>query len=203
MMMKVLVLTGGVASGKSTVLRHLLALGNGKIVCFDCDREVGRLYESGSVAPLLLEAFGPDCLQVDGSVNRSWLRELVFGNPEERSRLEALIHPVLQQECLARVDAMRQNEAVKGFVIDVPLFFEGGADYGQDAVCVVGVSPETQRMRLARRNGFGGELIQSILSAQLPLSVKLVRADMVLWNEGPESLLYSQTERLYHHFFHE
>ncbi len=199
-MMKVLVLTGGIASGKSTVLQHLLSLGQGSIVCFDCDQEVGLLYE-GKLAPALAECFGGDCLHADGSVNRPWLRELVFNDVTARLRLESLIHPMLQQECLARMEAMRQNVAVKGFVIDVPLFYEGGADYGQDAVCVVGVSPETQRMRLARRNGFGDELIQSILSAQLPLSVKLGRADMVLWNEGPEPVLYSQTERFYYHFF--
>lgn len=200
-MMKVLVLTGGIASGKSTVLNILMELGKGALVCFDCDREVAALYASGSITSLLEREFGAECLTSDRLVDRGWLRRLVFEDSSARVRLESLIHPVLQQECLARMEAMRQNKSVKGFVIDVPLFFEGGADYGQDAVCVVGVSPETQRMRLTRRNGFGDELIQLILSAQLPLSAKLERADMVLWNEGPEPVLRSQTECLYNYFF--
>lgn len=81
--------------------------------------------------------------------------------------------------------AARQNAEVDGFVIDVPLFFETSARYCQDAVCVVAVSRETQKTRLALRNGFREDMIEAILAAQRPIMEKVAAADFVIWNEGP------------------
>ncbi len=201
--MKTLVLTGGIASGKSTVLQTLLSLGQGTLDYFDCDREVARLYQGGRVPQLLRHEFGDECLNIDGSVNRAWLRQVVFSDACQRERLNSLIHPMLEQECLARIEQVRHNKCVRGFVIDAPLFYESGVNYGQDAVCVVGLSPETQRMRLNKRNGFDDGMIQAMLSSQWPLTLKLQHADFVIWNEGSRPLMLNQTQRLYQHFFHE
>ena len=138
-----------------------------------------------------------------GRADRHFLRELVFRNPESRQVLEGLIHPLLHQECLAQMQAARQNAAVSGLVIDVPLFFETSARYHQDAVCVVAVSRETQKARLALRNGFREDMIEAILAAQHPIMEKVAKADFVIWNEGPPSLLRQQTQRFYQHFFHD
>jgi len=85
----------------------------------------------------------------------------------------------------------------------VPLFFETSARYCQDAVCVVAVSRETQKTRLALRNGFREDMIEAILAAQRPIMEKVAAADFVIWNEGPPDLLRKQTQRLYQHFFHD
>lgn len=140
----------------------------------------------------------------DGRADRNFLRELVFRNPESRRTLEGIIHPLLHQECLgSKCGRARQNAAVAGFVIDVPLFFETSARYHQDAVCVVAVSRETQKTRLALRNGFREDMIEAILAAQRPIMEKVAAADFVLWNEGPPDLLRQQIQRLYQHFFHD
>lgn len=199
--MFVLALTGGIASGKSTALRYLIERSEGHLSIFDCDLEVARLYDSGRLNEALCENFGARAVTQEGKVDRTFLRERVFADPKERERLEQMIHPVLRQECLAKIDAVRHDPSVTGFVIDIPLFYETGMDCGQDAVCVVATSLPTQKMRLARRNGFDEDMIDSILAAQLPMDVKLRKADIVLWNEGPESLLLRQTECLYQHYF--
>lgn len=201
--MKTLIVTGGIATGKSTAIRLLMEAGGPRLRLFDCDAEAGRLLDGGRLKESLSGAFGPASVNAAGQADRNFLRELVFRNPESRRTLEGIIHPLLHQECLAQMEAARQNAAVDGFVIDVPLFFETSARYRQDAVCVVAVSRETQKTRLALRNGFREDMIEAILAAQRPIMEKVAAADFVIWNEGPPALLLYQTQRLYQHFFHD
>lgn len=201
--MKTLIVTGGIASGKSTFIRHLIEEGGQRLRIFDCDAETGKLLNSCLLKDNLIQAFGIDAITAEGHANRDFLREIVFQNPTSRKTLEGMIHPVLHQECLAQIQEARQNKGVDGFVIDVPLFFETSMRYHQDAVCVVAVSRETQKTRLALRNGFREDMIEAILAAQLPIMEKVIAADFVIWNEGPPPMLYRQTQRLYRHFFHD
>ena len=199
--MKILVLTGGIACGKTSFLNFLVEMGVEGIRVFDCDAEVSKLLNSPVFGETLAEAFGKGMLLPNRTANRAKLRELVFGSPCQRKVLETLIHPLLQKECLAKIAEARQNQALRGFIADVPLFYEGTVDYGQDAVCVVAVSRQTQETRLACRNGFEKGLIDSILAAQLPISEKMRRADFMIWNEGSERMLLSQANRFYRYFF--
>lgn len=201
--MKTLIVTGGIATGKSTAIRLLMETGGKRLRLFDCDAETGKLLDGGRLKKSLIRLFGPASVDSSGRADRNFLRQLVFRNPENRKTLEGLIHPLLHQECLAQMRTARQNRAVDGFVIDVPLFFETSACYHQDAVCVVAVSRETQKTRLALRNGFREDMIAAILAAQLPIMEKVARADFVIWNEGPPALLRQQTQRFYQHFFHD
>ncbi len=201
--MKTLIVTGGIATGKSTAIRLLMEAGEPRLRLFDCDAEAGRLLDGGWLKESLSAAFGPASVDATGRADRGFLRELVFRNPESRRRLEGIIHPLLHQECLAQMEAARQNAAVDGFVIDVPLFFETSACYRQDAVCVVAVSRETQKTRLALRNGFREDMIEAILAAQRPIMEKVAAADFVIWNEGPPPLLRRQIQRFHQHFFHD
>lgn len=201
--MKTLIVTGGIATGKSTAIRLLMEAGEPRLRLFDCDAEAGRLLDGGRLKESLSAAFGPASVDAAGRADRGFLRELVFRNPESRRRLEGIIHPLLHQECLAQMEAARQNAAVDGFVIDVPLFFETSACYRQDAVCVVAVSRETQKTRLALRNGFREDMIEAILAAQRPIMEKVAAADFVIWNEGPPPLLRRQIQRFHQHFFHD
>ena len=192
--MHLMALTGGIASGKSTVCR-LLREWLPAVAVFDCDEAVHRLLESNSeVAVIVAESFGNQALDTNGRIDRHFLRGRVFADDAARSRLEEILHPRVRQECL---DSCEQagKQGAELFVADVPLFFEKGFDFGQTQVLVVASSRSTQIQRLRARSGFDDRLIESILTAQLPVQEKMSRADVVFWNEGPPAVLRSQIRR--------
>lgn len=192
--MRVMALTGGIASGKSTVCR-LMSEWLPSVEIYDCDRAVHRLLESDpEVADIIAGAFGDGALDASGRIDRHFLRGRVFGDDAARARLEGILHPRVRQECLDSLE----NAAKRGvelFVADVPLFFEKGFDFGQQQVIVVASSRSTQIQRLKARSGLDEPLIDSILAAQLPVQEKMSRADVVFWNEGPQAVLRSQIRR--------
>jgi transcription termination factor Rho len=192
--MHVMALTGGIASGKSTVCRHLREF-LPSIVIFDCDAAVHRMLEGdAAVAAIIAEAFGDQALDGQGRINRHFLRGRVFADEAARVRLEAILHPRVKEECLASLDAAATRGA-EWFVADVPLFFEKDFDFGQSQVLVVASSRATQIQRLKGRGGFEDSLIESILAAQLPVQEKISLADVVFWNEGPQAVIRSQIRR--------
>ncbi len=192
--MRVMALTGGIASGKSTVCR-LLREWLPAIAIFDCDEAVNRLLESDpAVAEIIATTFGDHALDGAGRIDRHFLRGRVFADAEARLKLESILHPRVRQECLDSLERAATRGA-ELFVADVPLFFEKGFDFGQDQVLVVASSRSTQIQRLRARSGFGDPLIESILAAQLPIQEKMSRADVVFWNEGPPAVLRSQIRR--------
>ena len=192
--MRIMALTGGIASGKSTVCRILRDCLPG-IVIFDCDAAVHRMLESDmELAALIREAFGGQVLDAHGRIDRHFLRGRIFNDELARLRLESILHPRVRQECLDSIEKAANNGA-ELFVADVPLFFERGFDCGQDQVLVIASSRSTQIQRLKARSGFDDLLIESILAAQLPVQEKMSRADVVFWNEGPPSVLRSQVRR--------
>lgn len=187
-------LTGGIATGKSTVcdlLREYLP----RAVIFDCDAAVRRLLEADAgVATALCLAFGAEVLDGGGRVDREFLRGRVFVDEAARGRLEAILHPRVREECLDSL-AQAAKKGAELFVADVPLLFEKGFDCGQTQVLVVATSRSTQIQRLKARSGFDDRLIESILATQLPIQEKMSRADVVFWNEGPPAVLRSQVRR--------
>ena len=192
--MKSIALTGGIASGKSTVCRLLREWLPG-VAIFDCDAAVHQLLESDpEVAARVVEVFGGEALDARGRVDRSFLRERVFEDDSARAQLEAILHPRVREECLDSL-AQAAKRGAELFVADVPLLFEKGFDFGQTEVLVVAVSRATQVQRLKARSGFDDRLIESILAAQLPIQEKMSRADVVFWNEGPPAVLRSQVRR--------
>lgn len=192
--MQTYALTGGIASGKSTVgalLREFLP----GLVFFDCDAEVRLLLENDPrVAAEIARAFGDDFLDETDRPDRAKLRATVFLDPAARGRLEGILHPRLREECLAR----REKAAKQGadlFVADVPLLFEKGFDFGQTKVLLAASSRPVQIQRLKARGGFEDSLIDDVLAVQLPVSEKILRSDVVFWNDGPFPLLRSQVQR--------
>ena len=192
-----LALTGGIATGKSTAVRHFREFVP-DIVVFDCDESVKGLLETEDVVSELVGLFGDGIVDVEtGNIIRGKLREAVFGNPGKRKQLEGVLHPRVRQECLA----LKEKAAKQGarcFLADVPLLFENGFDFGQTQAITVSTTRATQVARLKARNGWGGgedALIESVLAAQLPLEEKCSRADIVFWNDGEPATLKAQIQR--------
>ena len=192
--MRVMALTGGIASGKSTVCR-LLRECLPSVVIFDCDAAVRRMLEvDADIIAVVASSFGPESLDRQGRVDRHFLRGRVFADDAARSQLETIIHPRVLQECLDSLSQAAQSGATL-FVADIPLFFEKGLDFGQEQVIVVASSRATQIQRLKARSGFDESMIEAILAAQLPTDEKIRRADVVFWNEGPPVVLKAQIRR--------
>lgn len=189
-----MVLTGGIASGKSTAGKLLRGKFPG-VRFFDSDLSVrGLLTGDREVARRLEEGFGSGVRNGNGEIDRDFLRDEIFSNTGSRKKLEEILHPRVRQECLDLLAAAASNGEGM-FIADVPLFFETGFDFGQDEVLVVACSRQRQIERLRNRNGFDDRLIESILAAQLPIEEKIRRADVVFWNEGPLELLERQVHR--------
>lgn len=192
--MRVFGLTGGIATGKTTAGK-LFQKCCPEMVLFDADACVHALYREEDVLFEIADMFGDEVLTEDGELDRSAMREVVFSNEEKKKQLQELIHPRVRKECLAMRIKAEHSDATSLFIADVPLLFEGGFDFGQEANLVVAVSQKTQVQRLKMRNGFDDATVYAILAAQLPISHKVKCADVVLWNEGPIHVLEAQIKR--------
>lgn len=201
--MKTIVVTGGIATGKSTFIKYLFRDNNPSLALFDCDQTVHTILDSGQYANRLISAFGKDSVLSNKKANRDYLRKLIFNDPAAKKELEGIIHPILKQECLALKALTMQNPCKKALIIDIPLFFETGADYEHDLVCTIALTPHTQVQRLMERNGFSMDIVQGIITAQIPIMDKVNLSDVTIWNEGPLKILHQQTERFYQHFIHD
>jgi dephospho-CoA kinase len=192
--MRKIAITGGAGSGKSTVARMFKDLG---AEVLDAD-EVAR----GAVAvgePAwreLRRRYGDDYFNPDGSLNRSKLAARVFADPEERRRLDKIIHPRVAAALRARMGELA-GRGVELVLVDVPLLFETGREAAFDRVIVV-TAPETERLRrLQERDGRGEEEIRGIFAAQWPLEDKAARADYVVDNGGAPAGTRRQVEAIW------
>lgn len=192
--MRVLGLTGGIATGKSTCV-ELFKKHDAHGVVFDADRCVADLYQQRIVIDEITQIVGSAAVDANGDLDRAYIRQRLFSEPELKASIQNLIHPLVRKECLASLELASKTEGTSSFIADVPLLFEGGFDFGQDANLTVAVSRETQVQRLIMRNGFDDATVHAILEAQLPISHKEKCADVVLWNEGPISVLEAQVKR--------
>lgn len=188
--------TGGIGSGKSTVCRLFEALG---ARVFYADHEAKRLMtEDPALRQAILDAFGPESYQPNGQLNRAYLAERVFDDPNALRRLNALVHPhVLHAFQEARKQATRAQ--VPLLILEAALLFESGADRLVDHVLVVDV-PEAERIRrVVARDGIPPEKVRARMQHQLPPEILRARADFVLENTGSLEQLRQQVEALYRH----
>ncbi|MFT6794115.1 MAG: transcription termination factor Rho [Rubritalea sp.] len=192
--MKSFGLTGGIATGKSTAAKMMQAA-DSLVVIFDADDYVHQLYQDHDVLLEIRKMFGTESITAEGQLNKTYLREVVFSDEGQKKRLQDLIHPKVRKECLALHEKALHSQRASLFVADIPLLFEGGFDFGQEANLVVAVSRKTQVQRLKMRSGFDDATVYAILAAQLPISHKEKCADVVLWNEGPKTVLEAQVNR--------
>lgn len=173
-------LTGGVGSGKSQVSAAFAKLG---VDVVDTDLIARELTSPGGEAmPLIRETFGADVLAADGSLDRRRMREIVFGQPEARARLEAILHPMIR----LRAGQQVATSSTPYVLLVVPLLVESGDAYREvvDRVLVVDCDPGQQVERLMRRDGIAESMARSILAAQVGRERRLALADDVIDNRG-------------------
>lgn len=168
-------LTGGVGSGKSTVSSLFKNLG---IDIVDADRVARLVVEKGSPAlAKIAEHFGANII-VDGCLNRTRLRELIFTNPSERTWLNELLHPLI------RIEILRQLEkATSGYaLLEAPLLIENNLTAYCDYVLVIDAEETIQISRASKRDGSSIEIIESIMKSQISRDKRLDAADFVINN---------------------
>ena len=171
-------LTGGIGSGKSTVARELHRLGASLIDADDISRHC--TLSNGLAMPAIIRRFGPDFVTSDGDMDRKRMRKHVFAHPEARQTLEAIIHPLVQQEILRQ----SANARSPCLVFDIPLLVESPRWRHQlDRVLVVDCTEDTQIRRVKARNGWDSATVEAIICQQCPRVRRLAAADGVLWND--------------------
>jgi dephospho-CoA kinase len=175
-------LTGGVASGKSTVSTVLKEEG---AYLIDADQIARDLVQPHTPAwQELVNTFGKTILQKDGSIHRKKLAAIVFSNPEKRDLINRLLHPRIKEETGRRLEAIGQSDPEAIVVIDAALLVETGAYREVDRLIVVHATEAQQIERLREREGVEPEEARRIVSAQMPLEEKLKAADIVIRTEG-------------------
>ncbi len=182
-------LTGGIATGKSTVSAMFAHLG-AKVV--DADLLAREVVMPGQPAHAqIVREFGPDVLQEDGALDRKRLGALVFADAQKRKRLEEITHPAIRVR-QQRILSVYEEEAFEGIVIwDAALLVESGGAKGMDRVVVVTAHPAAELRRLVERDGFSEEEARGRMASQMPLAEKVKVADYVIDNSGSRA----ETER--------
>ncbi len=184
-------LTGGIASGKSTVAAMFEAHG---VPVIDTDLIAREVVAPGTPAlDAIIRTFGRDLRQDDGSLDRRRLRERVFADEAARRQLEALLHPLI----MARCEALSAAAGGAYQVLVVPLLVETGYASRVDRVLVVDCPEAVQRMRLATRDGETAQGIERLLAAQLPRAERLAAADDIIDNSGSRADTAQQVARLH------
>ena len=175
-------LTGGIASGKSTVARMLAEKG---AVLIDFDELAHAVQEpEGAVWREIIRHFGEEILHEDRTIDRRKLGETVFADREKRELLNRLVHPAIFEEWQRRLAEIRVRRADAIVVSDIPLLIEAGLKGMVDLVLLVYITPEEQVRRVMARNGFSREEAERRLAAQMPIEEKLRWADIVIRNGG-------------------
>lgn len=193
MSFRVFGVTGGIGTGKSRVAALLRERG---VPVVDADELAREVVATGSPGlGELVQAFGPEVLTADGSLDRKRLGALVFSDEDARRRLNAITHPRVRELSQQRFAELAQR-GVELAAYDVPLLFEAGLDAVLRPVVVVACSEATQISRIMARDGLGADEARARVAAQLPLAEKRKRADYVLENEGSLAELAAGVDRL-------
>ena len=187
-------LTGNIGSGKSTVAELFAARGAAVI---DADALARAATQDPDVLREIAETFGRQLVQ-KGELDRAGLAEVVFGAPEARAKLNAIIHPWVGREREAQVAALAVQSSPPVVILhDVPLLFEVGLDAEMDKTVVVDAPLEVRAARVTARSGLTPDEVRARDAAQLPLEEKAGRADFVIDNSGEPVELTEQVERVW------
>ncbi len=194
--MKVIGLTGGIASGKSLVAGILRELGAHVI---DADIIAREVVAGRDVRRAIVEAFGPSVQAADGTVDRKVLGDRIFADSDARARLNAITHPRIRQRIAEEVARLRATHLDATVVLDIPLLLDVAPRdaHDLDGIVVVVVDEATQEARLRARNQIGAEEAQQRLRSQRPLREKVAEATWVIDNSGSRAETQRQVEALW------
>ena len=184
-------LTGGIGSGKTTVTNMFEKLG-ARII--DADIIVRELSGSGKPAyQAILQLFGTEVVDENQELRRPLIRQMIFLNAELKTRLEAILHPLVRTEIDQRI---MKNSHPYG-IISIPLLFEGNSAYNIDRILVIDAPEKLQIARAASRDGVDCEDVQNIIATQISRKQRLERADDVIINDADIASLQSQVRLLH------
>lgn len=174
-------LTGGIASGKSTVSTMIKEM---DITVVDADVESRLAVQQGEPAYLkIISEFGTEILLKDGEIDRQKLGSIIFHQAEKRQILNEIVHPEVRKRMWNKIEAAKQNNE-EVIVLDIPLLFESKLTYMADKTILVYVDSSTQLERLMARNNLSKEEAEARIHSQMPLSEKVKLADVVIDNTG-------------------
>jgi dephospho-CoA kinase len=189
----VLGITGGIATGKSSLVRELRRCFPAEY--FDADAAAKELLESDpKVRAEIVRTFGDQIYPTTGGPDRALLREIVFAEPAKRELLEGILHPEIRRRWTARAGVLAGEKT--WLCVDIPLLFESRVEHLFHRVAVVACSSQTQRHRLEQARGLESELIEKILAAQLDLQTKMRKAHHLIWNDSTPLCLAGQASLL-------
>lgn len=191
-------LTGGIASGKSTITRVLAGLG---CVTVDADEVVARLYRPGGAGhEAIAREYGRDVLQPDGEIDRKKLADVAFASSESAARLNALIHPLViaEEQQIMESESRRFPERDRMFVVEATLLLESGGRERYDRIIVVDVEPSIQIRRAVERGMTEAEAKRR-MRHQMGREERVARADYVIDNSSDRRSAERETHRVYEH----
>jgi dephospho-CoA kinase len=187
-------LTGGIASGKSTVAQRFMELG---VPVVDADGAARAVVAPGTPGlAAVLKRFGSGVVAENGELDRQALRDLIFGDPGSRQDLEAILHPLI------RADMEQSAEQAVGpyVIMAIPLLVEGGSRDRVDRILVIDVDETVQLQRVMARDGCTEEQARAILASQASRSARLAAADDVLLNTGTVADLRQAVDQLHERY---
>ncbi|MET3210246.1 UNVERIFIED_CONTAM: dephospho-CoA kinase [Paenibacillus sp. PvR008] len=188
-------LTGGIATGKSTVSALLVAKGALLIDADAIAREV--MLPGHPVLAAVIQHFGQAVMDSDGTLHRKKLGEIVFGDPVQRQALNDITHPAIREEMRTRMESYEREHPDKLVLADIPLLYESGLESLYDEIMVVYVPRDVQLQRLMLRDGLTEEQAGLRLSAQMDIEQKRSLADIVIDNSGTQAETKQQIDQFW------
>lgn len=189
--MYIIALTGGIATGKSTVANYLL---DKDYPVIDTDLLSRKVVDPAEVGlKRVVETFGKEVLTAEGELNRSQLAAIIFNDEDKKEILNAILHPLIFEEVDRLLELYRHEEEALVFV-DVPLLFEIGRNNYYDEDWLVYTKPELQLERLIKRNAYSQEEAKARINSQMPIDSKIELADIIIDNSGTVDETYRQLD---------
>jgi dephospho-CoA kinase len=192
---RIIGLTGGIGSGKSTVARRFAELG---ATVYSADELARQALEPGeSCYQRVINEFGESILTADGTINRKALAKIVFFDEKQRQKLNEIIHPYVIETLFSRAEAELSNKSGAIAIFDVPLLFESGLDAQMDKTITVSCEESERVHRIIARDQASPEQALQRIRAQMPEEERRQRADYILDNNGSVDELICQVDALF------